>query len=138
MTDKASDGAIIDRFTDGLSNGDIEAIRACCTDDVVIWHGFDAEAQDFETAAKGWVPLFTYFSDLTFTDVRRFAINGGFAQQHLMGATTASGERIGWPVALIVHLRDGKIARFEEYMDRAGKLTLASGQTDVPGLIPQG
>lgn len=132
----SSESAVIDRFTDTLVGGDVQAARACLTDDAVIWHGFDAIAQDFEAAAKGWHTLFTYFSDRAFTDIRRAAIPGGFMQQHLMSATTAAGERIGWPVVIIVQIRDGKIARFEEYMDRAGKLNLSPGQTEVPGLAP--
>jgi ketosteroid isomerase-like protein len=134
MTDTVSDGTIIDRFTDALTAGDAEAARACLTDDAVIWHNFDAVAQDYEAAAQGWQALFTYFSDRAFTDIRRAAIPGGFVQQHLMAATNSAGERIGWPIVIIVRIRDGKIARFEEYIDRAGKLTLTAGQTDVPGL----
>lgn len=136
MTDTITNGAIIDRFTNALAEGDAEAARACLTDDAVIWHNFDAVAQDYESAADDWQALFTYFSDRTFTDIRRSAIPGGFVQQHLMAATSSSGERIGWPIAVIVRIRDGKIARFEEYIDRAGKLALTAGQTNVPGLAP--
>lgn len=136
MNASISDDAVIDRFTDALVAGDVEAARACCTDDVVIWHNFDGVAQDFETAAKGWQGLFTHFSDRAFTDIRRATIPGGFMQQHLMAATSSAGDRIGWAIAIVVALRDGKIARFEEYMDRAGKLALAPGQTNVPGLAP--
>lgn len=130
------EGGILDRFTDALVAGDAGAARACLTDDAVVWHNFDAVAQDGEAATNGWQALFTYFSDRSFTDIRRTAIPGGFVQQHLMSATTQSGERVGWPIAIIVRLRDGKIARFEEYIDRAGKLPLNPGQTDVPGLAP--
>jgi len=112
------EGAIVDRFTDALVAGDADAARACLTDDAIVWHNFDAIAQDGKTAANGWQALFTYFTDHTFTDIRRAAIPGGFVQQHLMCATTLSGERVGWPIAIIVRLRDGKIARFEEYIDR--------------------
>ena len=130
------EGAILDRFTDALAAGDEVAARACLTNDAVVWHNFDAIAQDGEAAATGWQALFTYFTDHTFTDIRRAAIPGGFVQQHLMCATTLSGERVGWPIAIIVRLRDGKIARFEEYIDRAGKLPLSPEQTDAPGLAP--
>lgn len=134
MSNPSSHATVIDRFTDALAAGDVAAVRACCTDDVVIWHNFDGVAQSIDEAAKGWQALFTHFSDLAFTDIRRASIPSGFMQQHLMAATTGSGERIGWPICIVVQLRDGKIARFEEYMDRAGKLSLSAGQTDVPGL----
>jgi len=113
-------GAVIDRLFAALSRGDVPAAAACCTPDARIWHSFDRIAQDMGEAKAGWEAFIAGFPARAFVDVRRSAIPGGFVQQHTMVVKTAAGANIAWPVCLVAKVKDGLIARIEEYMDRAG------------------
>lgn len=130
----SSDGAVIDQLLNALGAGDIEAVRACCTEDVVFWHCFDQLAQDFNDAARGFEQFFAGFPERLFVDARRAAIPGGFMQQHLMVGTTPSGKRLGWPICVIVRLRGGLISRYEEYIDRSGSYPVTDGDFATRGL----
>lgn len=134
-TDAATrDGAAIDKLLAALTAGDSNAARACCTDDVVVWHSFDQIPQNIGEATHGWEQFFAGFPERLFVDARRAAIPGGFVQQHLMVGTTASGVRLAWPVCVIVRLRDGLIARFDEYIDRSGSYQVTDGILVTQGL----
>ncbi len=128
------DGAAIDKLLAALTAGDIEAARACCTEDVVVWHSFDQIPQNIEEAAQGWEQFFAGFPERLFVDARRAPIPNGFVQQHLMVGTTASGVRRAWPVCVMVRLRDGLISRFDEYIDRSGSYTVTDGSLVTRGL----
>lgn len=130
----ANEGAIIDKLLAALTAGDIEAVRACCTKDVVFWHCFDQIAQNFEEAARGFEQFFAGFPERLFVDARRAAIPGGFMQQHLMVGTKANGERVGWPICAVIRVKDGLIERFDEYIDRAGSYPVTDGNFATRGL----
>jgi hypothetical protein len=66
---------------------------------------------------------------------RRVAIPGGFLQQHTLEATTPGGP-FDMPACIVVEVRQGRIARLEEYLDsaRITELTrLLSGKSATPG-----
>ena len=46
---------------------------------------------------------------------------------------TAAGERKAWPLCVVVEIRDGRITRFQEYIDRAGSFALTEGPVKTPG-----
>jgi ketosteroid isomerase-like protein len=126
--------AAIDAFFAALSRGDIAAARTCCTEDVRIWHGFDRLEQDLDQAAEGWTRFIATFPERDFVDVRRSATSNGYVQQHLMVASTPGGPRLAWPVCVLVRVRDGRIARLDEYMDRAGSYRVVDDKPRTPGL----
>ena len=113
-------GSAIDALYAALSKGDIAAARACCTEDFCLWHNFDRIEQNRDEAAIGWGQFIGSFPERAFIDVRRSATAQGFVQQHLVVGRTQSGARIGWPLCIVVKMRDGLIARIDEYIDRAG------------------
>ena len=130
-------GAVIDDFLDALGRGDLAAARGCCTPDVRIWHSFDRIAQDIDEAVRGWEGFVSAFSERAFVDARRAATPNGFVQQHLMVGRPAGGEPRAWPICIVVTIREGRIARFEEYMDRAGSYPVADANQTTPGLPPR-
>lgn len=135
MSDIKDGGAVIDRMFAALASGDIEAGFDCMTEDAVTWHSFDCVEMDREAIRAGWQALIDGFSERGFVDVRRDALGGGrFLQRHVMTATTASGQRKAWPVCLVVKVEEGRIARLDEYIDRAGSFEPASGDVKTPGL----
>ena len=56
-------------------------------------------------------------ADLSIADVRLRVFDGGWVVQATTVGTAADGTPVRIPTCLVVTLRDGKIARFEEYAD---------------------
>ena len=63
-------------------------------------------------------------ADLRVEDVRLHVFDGGWVLQATTVGTNAAGEPVRVPTCLVVTLRDGKIARFEEYADSRAAETL--------------
>jgi ketosteroid isomerase-like protein len=64
-------------------------------------------------------------------DVRLRVFDGGWVLQSTTVGTTAAGTPVRVPSCLVVTLRDGRIARFEEYADSRAVEGLFAGQ--APG-----
>jgi len=129
------DGTVIDRFYAGLASGDLDAALACTTPDMRTWHCFDGIVQDREQCLVGWRSMVENLPERAFVDVRRHAIPGGFVQQHMMAAKTSAGTIMAWPVCMLIWLENGLIARIDEYIDRAGRFTMADlHAATTPGL----
>ncbi|CAN7544002.1 nuclear transport factor 2 family protein [Phenylobacterium sp. LjRoot219] len=130
-------GGVIDQLFDALARGDLAGAQACCTADVVVWHNFDRLPLGLEAVSHGWRELIANFAERAFVDVRREALADGYVQRHLMVARTADGVRRAWPIVIFVTLRDGRIARLDEYLDRGGAYVVADGEPlTTPGLPP--
>lgn len=56
-------------------------------------------------------------SDLRVVEARVKVFDGGWVFQGTTVGTNPAGEPVRIPVCLVVELRDGRIARFEEYAD---------------------
>lgn len=129
------DGAVIDRMFAALSAGDLAEAAACFTPDARIWHSFDCIAHDLGGIMAEWAGLVVGFPQRDFVDVRRQPTPGGFVQQHVMTGITASGARKAWPVCIVVRIENGRIARLDEYIDRAGAFEPPAGELlRTPGL----
>lgn len=117
--DEAAIRAFARRFFDAIEQGDIDTVRDSYTPDVEIWHNFDdliqTRDQNIETL-KGMVGR---ISDRVYDDRRLEVFADGFVQQHVLRGTRKDGKRVSLPAALIVRLREGKIARLDEYIDSA-------------------
>jgi ketosteroid isomerase-like protein len=129
------DGAVVDRLFRALTLGDLDAARACFTPDGVVWHGFDRVAHDLASICEEWRQLVANFPTRAFVDVRRQSTATGLVQQHMMVATSRSGLEMAWPLCIVVRMEGGRIARLDEYIDRAGYFTPEAGaKTATPGL----
>lgn len=111
---------VIDRMYAALVAGDVAEACDCFTVDAVIWHGFDRVEMTSDEAAHGWAVMTAQFPDRRVSDVRRQPITVGFIQQLNWHARKSEGIWMGWPVCIVVEVRDGLIARIDEYIDRAG------------------
>ncbi len=115
-----TDVNIVDRMYGALAAGDIASACDCYTDDAIIWHGFDRIEQSRDEAAKAWEDLAKTFAAQFATNVRRQPLAKGYVQQHEWHAQTADGKWMAWPICIVVEIRNGLIARLDEYIDRAG------------------
>lgn len=110
----------IDLLFDALARGDIDFARETMCADARIWHGFDRVELTVDELLGQWGSLIGGTRARFVTDVTRQAIEGGYVQQHLFVIEQVDGRRIAWPVCIVVTIRDERIVRIDEYMDRAG------------------
>lgn len=135
MSDADNDGSIIEYMYAALGRGDVDAAIACYTPDARIWHSFDGVAHDLDAIRSQWEAMKPAFPEQHLADIRREPIPGGFVQRQLWVVRTASGERKAWPVCIFFAIRDGRIARLDEYIDRAGSFVPdRNGLLVTPGL----
>ncbi len=128
-------GAVVDRLFRALEEGDLDAARACLASDAVVWHGFDRKAHDLASITEDWRQLVANFPSRAFVDVRRQATATGLVQQQLMVVTARDGRRMAWPVCMVIRLEGERIARLDEYIDRAGFFVPeGEGPITTPGL----
>ena len=107
------------RFMDVLEAGDVDGARACLAPDAGIWHNFDDVTQtvDQNMALLEWMK--TKATERRYEITRLEQIEGGYLQQHVLHLTTRSGEKLKMHACVVVTVRDGSIARIEEYLDPA-------------------
>lgn len=110
-----------DIFFNALAAGDFDKAYGVLTDDAVVWHNFDNKEQ---TVAENRAVLGRFYDvlqDWVYHVQSRDDFADGFVQRHrLTGAVGAA--RIDIPVCVVGRLREGKIARLDEYFDPAGLL----------------
>lgn len=109
--------SVADAFFGALEAGSVADVLACYTPDATIWHNFDQLALTPEASIAGLNTLFGSFPARRYREVRRLPTPAGFVQQHILQLERADGHVIDWPGCIVFTLRDGKIARLEEYVD---------------------
>lgn len=117
--DEAAIRAFAKRFFDAIEQGDVDTVRDSYTPDVEIWHNFDDLIQTREQNLETLKGMVGRISDRVYDNRRLEVFPDGFVQQHVLRGTRKDGKRVSLPAALIVKLRDGKIARLDEYIDSA-------------------
>lgn len=110
---------LADRFFAAVSAGDTATLTTLYAPDARIWHN-DENAE--ETVAENlrvlrW--LSRTVQDLRYEDIRRYDLADGFAQQHVLRGHLPGHGDLEVPASLFVRVRDGLIARIDEYVDSA-------------------
>jgi ketosteroid isomerase-like protein len=123
----------IDRLFAAMTAGDLDGTRDAFTPNARIWHNFDGIAHDRESLLRDWASMFTAFPHRAIHDVRRQKTETGFVQQHMTVMTSASGKTFAWPTCIVFRIEDDRIARLDEYIDRAGSFALEGGTPTTPG-----
>lgn len=111
--------ALAKRFFDAVENGDVDTVGSCYSDDAIIWHNTDSigtSREDNLAVLRGMVGR---ISDRVYDDRQVEVFDRGFVQQHVLRGTRKDGERLALPACIICRLKDGKIARLDEYFDSA-------------------
>lgn len=109
--------ALSDRLVRAIECGDADGVAACFTDDAVIWHNYDMAEVGVSDVLALLARLVELVPGVRYDDIRRHPIAAGFVQQHVVRGTAAGGE-LAMPACMIITVRDGQIARLEEYLDR--------------------
>ena len=122
--DKTETFAIADQFFSAIEMGDIDTVEALYADDVVVWHSNRSLDERTSGQSKSEnLALLRYVCDfiegLNYEILDRQLTETGFVQQHVFRGRSKGGHEVALPVAIIFVIKDGKIARIDEYMDPA-------------------
>ena len=111
--------ALADRVFAAIEAGDLDAVSSMWADDVEVWHNDDGVVQtkDENLAVLAWLVRRT--ASRAYLDVVRHVHDGGFAQRHVLRLGFDDGRTADLPAAIFVSVRDGRVARVDEYLDSA-------------------
>jgi ketosteroid isomerase-like protein len=117
---------VADRLFSAINAGDIDAVRDCYADNVVIWHNNDGieQSRDENLRTLSWV--IHNVSDRRYEEIRRQETATGFVQQHVLRGITRSGKQLELPACIVCTVEMGKITRLDEYLDSAQTAVLRS------------
>lgn len=108
---------LADAFFGALEKGVVEDVNACFAPGATIWHNFDCKILTPKENIPGLEALFGNFTRREYRDVRRQTTPSGFVQQHVLRLEKPDGAVIDWPACIVFDVRDGRIARLDEYVD---------------------
>jgi len=114
-TRSQDDTGLADQFYRALSSGDIVECERLFTADAVVWHNFDLTEK---TPAEALAPVAVMSSlDARLEVVEHLPFPGGWLRQHRLHFSFPGGQDHILAVIQRVYVRDGLIARVDEYMD---------------------
>ena len=127
--------AIVERFFAALEAGDTDLLARLYTPDARIWHNDASGEQGVEDNLRVLRGLHAVVSGLHYDVGRRFPMDGGVVQQHVLRGTLPDGSAVAMPAAMFLYVEGGQVRRIEEYLDsaqaapiRAARAALSSGQ----------
>jgi uncharacterized protein len=107
---------LAEKFFTAIERGDIETVKAIYAPDARIWHSHDQKEQSVEENLRVLTWIAHNLKNHRYRVHRRVAIPGGFLQQHTAEMDTPAGP-FSMPACIVVEVKDGRIARLEEYLD---------------------
>ena len=118
LSDNTEHLAIAEKLSSAYVNKDIAALREIYHENAEIWYNFDDLSQPLEENFKRLDVFLGAFNEMAFKNIRRFATEKGFVQQHDLAGTHMNGESLNnCPACFIATVEAGKVTRLEEYID---------------------
>lgn len=111
--------AVAKRFTECLTNGDVEGVDALYHDEALVWRNFDNRELTKDQVMKVVGYLATNVRGLSYGEVQVRTTTDGFVQQHVLRGAAPNGEEVNAYACLVVTLDGDKIRRVDEYLDSA-------------------
>jgi ketosteroid isomerase-like protein len=106
------------RLFDAVSCGDMKTVADCYADDAVLWHNFDGVKKTRTQVVENLTAMHARIADKSYESRRLNVFEGGFVQQHVLhGTRVGDGKRLTMPAAIVCQVKNGKITRFDEYLD---------------------
>lgn len=119
--------AIAEQMFTAIEQGDLDALSAMWSDDVVVWRLGGGRERDKPRA----LTVIRWFVDNTagrrYEVLERQVFDGGFVQQHLVHAAAKDGTPVTFRACLVVKVANGLVTRIDEYLDSADLAALAAG-----------
>jgi uncharacterized protein len=101
------------------------------TDDAVMWHNYDPVEVPAAQASANLAALQAVLPDCRFEEVRVDGAGPVSIAQYVFAVTLPDGSCVRAPGCFVVHERDGRIARIEEYMDSAQLAPIAAAMATL-------
>jgi ketosteroid isomerase-like protein len=114
------------QFFDAVEKGDRGTLERLCTQDAVIWHNYDQLEGPFKKVIPRLHKAATVLKHLSYAQRRYTPLPDGALAQHSLTGTLPDGSTIDAPVIVRLYMRDGRIHRLEEYLDRLHVAALAA------------
>lgn len=111
-----------------------QAVAALYADDVQVWHNFSNSCQTKAENIQVLTALCANVREIHYDVVERLLLDDGrVLQRHVLRAGVGRGEEILIPACIFVTVREGRIARIDEYLDtaQANRLRAATGRPPV-------
>ncbi|HVN83798.1 MAG TPA: nuclear transport factor 2 family protein [Candidatus Binatia bacterium] len=110
---------LAERLFAAITAGNVDEVRNIYAPDAVIWHNNDNRWQtvDQNLAVLGWVVR--HVKQLRYEEIRRQATDTGFVQQHVLRGIAPNGQPLEIAACIVCVVKDGRIARLDEYLDSA-------------------
>ena len=113
-------------YADATRRGDADAVVGLHQSDAVVWHNFDDTDVDVTRSVKTLRWLHLNAPDLAWDDVATLPTPTGFVWQAVMHGTGPGGPFRAHTCMVVTVSTAGKVARVEEYLDRAALAPLRS------------
>ena len=121
-----NDRSLLDVFFDHLEQGDVASAVECLAPNGQIWHCYDRIAHNRDSAARDLAAFVANCPTRRFTEVRSQPTDNGFVRQHVMTIGPADGPGRSFEICAVAIVEDGRIARIDEYLDRASSIETAA------------
>jgi ketosteroid isomerase-like protein len=107
------------RYAAACREGDLDAMRELSEPDAVIWHNFDERELTAEQGVASLKWIHRVVPDARWEDIAVHATRNGFVWQTIVSGHAPGGEMRAHTCVVVTVSESGKIARTEEYVDRA-------------------
>jgi ketosteroid isomerase-like protein len=118
MTQDIDAVATAHRLFDALAEGDRAGVLAAVTDDAVVWQNYDAREKPFSSRIDNLIRASQVTEGFHYAERRYETVGDGAVLQHRLRGQVPGGEAFDAPIAVRMHMRGDRIARFEEYLDQ--------------------
>jgi ketosteroid isomerase-like protein len=117
--DHAQVDQLADEYFRAASAHDYEALRTMFAPGGVAWSNVGGGERDIEALIAFMPAMRDTIGNHSYSDIRRLVTSDGFCEQHRVTSVRPDGSPLDLgDVCCVVHLdRNGKITRFDEYVD---------------------
>jgi ketosteroid isomerase-like protein len=106
-------------FFDAIEAGDIGRVRDTYATNAVIWHNFDGKKSTREENLATLDGFIRAVPSRRYAERRLDVFDDGFVQRHLLVGKLTNGKEVSLAACVVCSVRDGRIARLDEYFDSA-------------------
>ena len=109
--------ALAIRLVDAAETRDYDALMEIFDPKAMIWHNTDELTVSMADNLPVSITFTAKVPHRRYEEIKITPFDGGFVQQHKMVGESIEGEPFSLPACAVMHVRDGKIVRIDEYFD---------------------
>jgi ketosteroid isomerase-like protein len=110
--------AIAHRFFDALGRGDRDAVLSLVSENAIVWQSYDDREKPFSARIDNLMRASQVATGFGYVDRRYTSLCDGALMQHRLRGRVVDGTAFDAPIAVRIYTCEGRIIRFEEYIDR--------------------